>query len=268
MKKFVQSIFVLLLLGTGSLVAQNPGLTELTTAESGAEQSLDASNDILFGADQLATQFFVMNVANPNTAGYEVTVTNSLILVNDGLAILQSNLAAAAQVNSSNDISQVTARVATIQSLYADFQVESDRFVKRVNKGQTQPAQIAYQRLRDDLLQIIQLHEEIVANFRAFYDSYGPFNVRIRLVDSNNNEIPYSNTGLQGFGAEDVNSNAVFFTDPWGAPTEFIGIPAGTYRFSAFNGPFDGASSKVVTLSVFLEGADGFIEVTLNYFSE
>ncbi|QHI35064.1 hypothetical protein IMCC3317_04100 [Kordia antarctica] len=102
-----------------------------------------------------------------------------------------------------------------------------------------------------------------VANVNSVVISY---DVRIELVDERSGQ-PVDPRTLPGYAAENLDTNQVYYPGYYDY-NEFSNLPAGTYRFDSYNGYFDGSSSAVVTLDPSLEGNDGFIVVTLQYWSE
>ena len=92
------------------------------------------------------------------------------------------------------------------------------------------------------------------------------FDVRIELVDERSGQ-PVDPRTLPGYAARNLDTNQLYYPGYYDY-NEFYDLPAGTYRFDSYDGYFDGSSSEVVTLSSSLEGNDGFIVVTLRYWSE
>ena len=92
------------------------------------------------------------------------------------------------------------------------------------------------------------------------------YDVRIELVDERTGQ-PVDPETLPGYFAIDQATNQVYYPGYYDY-NEFYNLPAGTYRFDSYDGYFDGSSSEYVTLSPSLEGNDGFIVITLRYWSE
>lgn len=92
------------------------------------------------------------------------------------------------------------------------------------------------------------------------------YDVRIKLVLSDG--TPYTgSTMLRGFWARNVQTGVTYEpTDREGY--EFAGLPAGTYVFGAYPGPWEGVVSKTVILDGSQEGPDGFTEVSLVFWVE
>ncbi len=91
------------------------------------------------------------------------------------------------------------------------------------------------------------------------------FDVRIKLVDRYGNEVPAAT--LPGYYAYNLETNTYYYADDRREVDLFTNLPAGTYRFDAYDGYFDGASSTMVTLSNASVVNDEIV-VTLSYWSE
>jgi len=92
------------------------------------------------------------------------------------------------------------------------------------------------------------------------------FDVVIKLVDEwSGQEIPAST--LPGYGATNLETGTIYFDSLYEVGL-FESLPVGTYRFDARDGYFDGASSAIVDVSSENETPEGWIEVTLQYWSE
>ncbi|AXT50622.1 hypothetical protein D1818_07160 [Aquimarina sp. BL5] len=92
------------------------------------------------------------------------------------------------------------------------------------------------------------------------------FDVVIKLVDEwSGQEIPAST--LPGYGATNLETGTIYFDSLYEVGL-FESLPVGTYRFDARDGYFDGASSTIVDVSSENETPEGWIEVTLQYWSE
>lgn len=107
----------------------------------------------------------------------------------------------------------------------------------------------------------VGLHKKI-----TFEKTTVNYDVIIKLVDENTG-WPVSANSLPGYVARNLNTGVLYYTSRYEIDL-FESLPSGTYRFDAYDGYFDGASSSTVTLSHEIENEDGFIEVTLKYWSE
>lgn len=92
------------------------------------------------------------------------------------------------------------------------------------------------------------------------------YNVRIELVDERTG-APVPAGTLPGYAATNQDTGQIFYTDYYNFDL-FTNLPAGTYRFDAYDGYFDGASSAIVTLDPSLINSNGEVVVTLQYWSE
>jgi hypothetical protein len=98
------------------------------------------------------------------------------------------------------------------------------------------------------------------------YNLTTAYDVRIKLVHTDGSPVTGS-IMLRGFWARNVQTGVMYDpTDREGY--EFAALPAGTYTFGAYPGPWEGAVSKTVILDGSQEGPDGFTEVTLVYWVE
>ncbi len=96
--------------------------------------------------------------------------------------------------------------------------------------------------------------------------SSSTFDVKIELVDRFGQ--PVGPNGLQGYFAINQDTGEVFYPNRSDDDNVFRFLPEGSYRFDAYDGYFDGASSSFVTLSEELVDPNGYIIVTLRYWSE
>jgi len=88
------------------------------------------------------------------------------------------------------------------------------------------------------------------------------FTVEIELVNYYTGQ-PVTNHGLRGFWAQNHATGEYYYSDRDDLLTD---LPAGTYTIGAFNGYWDGAVSKVVTLDESSE--EDYVVVTLSYWVE
>ncbi|RBL91926.1 hypothetical protein [Chitinophaga flava] len=93
------------------------------------------------------------------------------------------------------------------------------------------------------------------------------FNARITLVDVHGAPVT-GGTGLRGYWAQNVVTGEYFYPGGQEDEDKFENLPAGTYTFGAYNGYWDGAVSKTVTLGSGNVGPDGYIVVALTYWVE
>ncbi|GAA3515957.1 hypothetical protein GCM10022393_32430 [Aquimarina addita] len=92
------------------------------------------------------------------------------------------------------------------------------------------------------------------------------FDVVIKLIEPRSGQEISAST-LPGYAARNLETNEIYYTSQREVDL-FESLPTGTYRFDAYDGYFDGASSVIAEVSPAFETEDGWIEVTLNYWSE
>ncbi|THU38150.1 hypothetical protein FAM09_15820 [Niastella caeni] len=92
------------------------------------------------------------------------------------------------------------------------------------------------------------------------------YNVRIKLVHSDGSPVTGPLMLRGGWARNEATGVYYDATDREGY--EFEGLPAGTYTFGAYPGPWEGAVPKTVTLTPSQVGPDGFIEVSLLFWVE
>lgn len=92
------------------------------------------------------------------------------------------------------------------------------------------------------------------------------YDVRIKLVLSDGTPITGS-TMLGDFWARNVQTGVGYSPTERGS-NEFSSLPAGTYTFGAYPGPWEGVVAKTVVIDGSQEGTDGFTEVTLLFWVE
>jgi hypothetical protein len=98
------------------------------------------------------------------------------------------------------------------------------------------------------------------------YNVATAYDVRIKLVNTDGSPVT-GNVMLRGCWARNEQTGVMYDpTDREGY--EFAALPAGTYTFGAYPGPWSGAVPKTVVINGSQEGPDGFTEVTLVYWVE
>ena len=90
------------------------------------------------------------------------------------------------------------------------------------------------------------------------------FEIVVNLDDRNGNEV--SLNSLSGYYAQNMETKQYYYSGNYYGETGVIsGLPAGSYIVGAYEGYFDGASSKFITIT---DSSEETIEVTLYYWSE
>jgi hypothetical protein len=153
-----------------------------------------------------------------------------------------------------------------IEALGDQIETESGLFAGYVSANDVPNGTASAILLRNLLRQQYQLLRQIVDETRIWQEALNRYDVRIALVDAWGNPVTGS-TGLMGYYACNTFTGDCVYPD-FLAWNEFTDIRGGNWTFGAFDGVFDGASSQNVTLSDAPVGADGYITVTLVYWSE
>jgi hypothetical protein len=265
MNRFFLPVVVSVLFAASPLLAQ-PGADELDdvlSAASAMKAEIQLNGSSL---RSLVNDFIILPIASPDPAPFVVTTATSQaaieVLAND----IISDIAQANSADAYSDPAAIQALASQIISLGDAIESQSLVLAGYVNAGDLPNGTAAAIQLRTDLTQQFQWLRQIVSDTREWQQALFQYNVRIVLVDNAGNPI-IGSTGLMGFYAYNT------FTDEYTYPDflfndEFSDIRGGNWTFGAFNGYFDGASSNNVTLDASLEGPDGFIPVTLVYWSE
>ncbi|CAM1367644.1 conserved exported hypothetical protein [Tenacibaculum litopenaei] len=217
----------------------------------------------------LLVAYFVTNNPTPNTNGFKTAINGQLQAI-DQLAQAQYDaLYKAEGFNGNLDVSNAEDFIQEIESASYQSKRKVTALVTAIQNNDKQTAQTVSTALKGQLEMIIQYSEEAfdeAENLKAVPEI---FKVRILLVDERSGQSVPANT-IRGYGATDTKSNKFYQTgERQGDPVnEFKALPAGTYRFDGMDGYFDGTGSKVVSLSNSMVQADGYIYITLTYWSE
>jgi hypothetical protein len=153
-----------------------------------------------------------------------------------------------------------------IEGLGDGLAVTSNTLRTQILSGDVSGAYATALGIRAALTQQFNLAKQIAREANYYKQAQQEYNVRILLVDYLGNPVTGS-TGLYGYYAYNEYTGEYVYPDYIFAD-EFPNLRGGTWTFGAFPGYFDGASSRTVTLKASLEGPDGFIPVTLQYWSE
>lgn len=218
----------------------------------------------------LTIDYFQNNNPSPNVAAYiaamQLAQSNVESLQDDIVVEIQ----AAANLNSNVVATNILAWASQIEAREDFIQNESQVLTAAITNGQRQAARASVVLIRGYLGEQIQLANKIIEEARANKKRLTTYNVRIELVDNNGNPIN-GNTGLQGYWAFDQFTSTYTYSGQGQSLQNFVfmNLPGGTYTFGAFDGYFDGAGRRDVTLSnQSPTDANGYIVVQLTYWSE
>lgn len=264
MKKIILFLSFLCSL-SGSLAAQTT-TDALDNIISSAETIVESAED-----GQTTLYSFTVNYFYYNNPSYITTYMNQIAIAMEGVEEYADEvlyyISVVNQLDPSLDTSGIGSYAVTIEPNEDLVLNLSNNLQDAVNRGRTNKVSQLVQEIGNVLNDIIIAAEE--ANYEAYQllqTVNSSYNVRIELVDENTGN-PVDPTTLPGYAATNLDTNEIYYPDYYDYNT-FEGLPAGTYRFDSYNGYFDGSSSEIVTLSQDLVGPDGYIVVTLQYWSE
>ncbi|CAL2084445.1 conserved exported protein of unknown function [Tenacibaculum sp. 190524A02b] len=164
------------------------------------------------------------------------------------------------------DVSEIKDASTEIEGKGDYTEVNSLALVTAINAGNTSEVSRLIGILSQDFKSILNYSNFIKESAIDLKETPGVFNVRIRLIDRNGNEVPAET--LPGYAALNLDTSKYYYAGENRRNIDlFTSLPQGRYRFDAYDGYFDGASSKVVSLSYALV-IDNEITVTLSYWSE
>lgn len=213
----------------------------------------------------LAIDYFQFGNQNPNVAAYlavmDVKMT-ALEIAQDDIAYYASS---AALKNPALDVSDILTWASEIEGREDYVRIESQNLANAIAQGNTQAARAANIAIRSLLQEQIALANDIITEANNLKTVPQVYKVRIELVNSQGQLV--GSNGLQGYYAQDLATSLYIWPDSQDGTT-FHNLPAGTYRFGAINGYFDGAGSATVTLDDNLVNGNGEIVVQLVYWSE
>ena len=175
----------------------------------------------------------------------------------------------AATANPTLDVSDIIAKANQIIGLVDNIVDEQQDLLTAVPAGQNQEIRSSLKNIRVFANQQIQLAKSIREQAKDLLEQDISYNVRIQFQEElSGNIFPLSSTGLFGVYAQNTATGEYFYPAQGNNPDELIGLPGGTYVFGAFDGYFDGAGTSTVTLGQATVDNDGFIVITLSYWSE
>ncbi len=256
----------LVLLGSlGSVFAQ-PGADELDDVLTAAQAM---RTEIVLNATALRSivqDFIVAPVASPDPAPFLAATASAQSAIEGRADDIIADIGQAALVDPYINPASIQNLASQIEALGDQIQTESSLFAGYVNTGDLPNGTSSAILLRSLIKQQFSLLKQIVEETRFWQQSLVRFDVRIALVDAWGNPVTGS-TGLMGYYAYNTVTGEYVYPDYYN-PEEFTDLPNGNWTFGAYDGYFDGAGSNNVTLDMEPIGPDGFITVTLVYWSE
>ncbi|MGG8494985.1 hypothetical protein ACQY1Q_01095 [Tenacibaculum sp. TC6] len=271
MKKTTQTLLVLAMTVFSSfqVAAQQTTETALDNVISSAETIKNTAEQAKTTVKTLVVDYLVMNDPTPNTEAFLLQIKQELQTIEEYTNKAYSAVYEAESLNPSIDVANVEDLGQEIQSASYQINNNSQALVTAINSQNNEEVTRLNTLLRNSLNAIIGFTEDMqieATNLKAVPEI---FKVRIQLVDERTG-APVSADTIHGYAATNVATNQHYYTqERQGDPiNEFLALPEATYRFDGFDGYFDGTGSKVVTLSSDLVQQDGYIIVTLSYWSE
>lgn len=268
MKNALHILFVVAaMLGGTTLNAQ--------TAQTHVNNIIDLTDDIDGNAsdtyDAAYTLYYeYFTLSSPNLAGFNAQIYN---LQTNGVQIHAEDLIYSAQqaaiLDPSLDVSAIVSYANQVQSLVDDITDEAQDLQGYIQSENDQAISNSIQTIcqasnaQVDLAeQILEEAEDLWAQLNATY------NVRVQLLDNWGNTYDYDQTGLQGVYAQNTATGQYIYPMQGDLSGELTNLPNGTYVIGSYDGYWDGAGTATITLSNEPVGTDGYIIVTLSYWSE
>ena len=265
MNRFILASVASLMFAAFPLFAQ-PGADELddvVTAAAAMKAGIQQNGTSL---RSLVNDFIILPVASPDPTPFVAITAASQAAIETLTNDIITNIAQANNADAYINPAGIQSLANQITTLGDAIETQSLVLAGFVNAGDLPNGTASAIQLRADLTQQFQWLRQIVEDTRQWQAALAQYNVRVVLIDNTGNPI-IGSTGLMGYYAYNT------FTDEYVYPDflfndEFSDIRGGNWTFGAYDGYFDGASSNNVTLDAALEGPDGFIPVTLVYWSE
>ncbi|WP_420573550.1 hypothetical protein [Kordia sp.] len=266
MKKFTLVFSAFLLLFVSNMNAQQSVLDDLDETFDSADVIRIEAKRVKAALKTLTVDYLVNNNANPDVATYLQLMDGSMEVVEEFSDEVIYYIGQAAQGNSNIDPSSIQSKASTIEGNEDFVRNKSAALQIAIQQNDRNTARQLIREIRSLLNAQIRLAKEIKTEATDLKSLAAVYNVRIELVDERSGASVPAGT-LPGYAATNQDTGEIFYTDYYNFDS-FTNLPAGTYRFDAYDGYFDGASSAIVTLEQSLVGSDGFIVVTLRYWSE
>ncbi len=266
MKKITYALSALLMLFVINTQAQQSVLDDLDETFDSAEIIRIEAKRGKAALKTLTVDYLVNNNPNADVATYIQLINVSMSVVEEFSDEVIYYIGQAAQGNSNIDPSSIQSKASTIEGNEDYILNKSNELKTAIEQNNQNTARQLIREIRSLLNNQISLAKEIKTEVTALKSLAVTYNVRIELVDERTGaSVPA--TTLPGYAATNQDTGENIYPDYYDFNI-FRNLPAGTYRFDAYDGYFDGASSATVTLDQNLVGSDGFIVVTLRYWSE
>lgn len=269
MKKITLITSSILLFMSVNLHSQQTAVDALENAKSAAELIRLSAKNAKTTLRTLAIDYFVNNNPNPDVNGFYSSISDKMEIVEENSDEVNYFISVAENANPNIDGSEINDWANEIEGLEDAVLNKSNMIRTQILNGNRSQARQLNQQIRADLNTIISLAKLIKAEVEQLKTTPQNFNIRIELVDSQSG-LPVNANVLPGYAATNLDTGVIYYAGSQQGQEidEFLDLPDGNYRFDAYSGYFDGASSAIATLSSLVIGNDGFAVVTLSYWSE
>lgn len=268
MKNALHILFILAAMLSGTTLNAQTTQTHVNNIIDLTDDIDGNASDTYDAAYTLYYEYFTLS--SPNLAGFNAQIYN---LQTNGVQIHTEDLIYSAQqaaiLDPSLDVSAIVAYANQVQSLVDDITDEAQDLQGYIQNENDQAISNSIQTIcqasnaQVDLAeQILEEAEDLWAQLNATY------NVRVQLLDNWGNTYDYDQTGLQGVYAQNTATGQYIYPMQGDLSGELTNLPNGTYVIGSYDGYWDGAGTATITLSNEPVGADGYIVVTLSYWSE
>ncbi len=266
MKKITHVLGAFLMLFVANTYAQQSVLDDLDETFDSAEVIRIEAKRVKAALKTLTVDYLVNNNVNADVATYLQVMDVGMEVVEEFSDEVIFFIGQAAQGNSNIDPTSIQSKASTIEGNEDFVRIRSAELATAIQQNNRNTARQLIREIRSLLNNQISLAKAIKEEATALKAVATVYNVRIELVDERTGASVPAGT-LPGYAATNQATGQIFYTDYYNFDS-FSNLPAGTYRFDAYDGYFDGASSAIVTLDPSLVNANGEIIVTLNYWSE
>lgn len=268
MKNALHILFILAAMLSGTTLNAQTTQTHVNNIIDLTDDIDGNASDTYDAAYTLYYEYFTLS--SPNLAGFNAQIYN---LQTNGVQIHAEDLIYSAQqaaiLDPSLGVSAIVAYANQVQSLVDDITDEAQDLQGYIQNENDQAISNSIQTIcqasnaQVDLAeQILEEAEDLWAQLNATY------NVRVQLLDNWGNTYDYDQTGLQGVYAQNTATGQYIYPMQGDLSGELTNLPNGTYVIGSYDGYWDGAGTATITLSNEPVGADGYIVVTLSYWSE
>ena len=157
----------------------------------------------------------------------------------------------------------ILTRTSSISQTELQIRTTSNTLTTAIQNGNRAAAFTAYNNLKSLFISQKNAGDDILL-FTEDNEVY--LKVKFELVDNTGNSVPA--TTLPDYFAQNQATNKYTYPQDRYNHTIIENLAPGTYMFGAMDGYWDGASSKIVAIDPSMVNANGYIVITLNYWSE